>query len=304
MRKKPVIVIAGPTASGKTSLAIELAHRLESEVISADSRIVYKEFNIGTAKPTKQEMAGIPHHMIDIVEPTENYTVAQYAEDVQKIITSLHENDKIPIIAGGTGFYIRAGLGELEFANVEPDQEYRNALNALADKEGNDVLYKQLKLVDPARALKIHVNDRYRIIRALEFHKQTGQRLSDVQEKKESPYNVIYTALNAENRSYLHHRMNLRVLDMLETGLVDEVKFLLQKYGKPLSLMNTLGYKEVIEFLENKCSYTQMVEQIQAHTRQFAKRQLIWFRADKRIHWHTIDSEKTNSIINDIIRRI
>lgn len=304
INNKPLIIIAGPTASGKTSLAIKLAKLLNTEIISADSRIVYKDFNIGTAKPTSEEMDGIKHHLIDITEATTQYTVSVYKEDARKIIDKLHKEDKVPIIAGGTGFYIRAAVDGLDIPDVKPDQEYREKLEAIAQKEGKVALHEILKKVDPVSSEKLHPNDSFRIIRALEVYYKTGKPISELQKRTPSPYNVLYISLNAEDREILYDRINQRVLTMIEDGLIEEVKFLIGKYGKTLSLLKTLGYKEVVDFLESKCSYNEMIEDIQKNTRNFARRQLIWFRADDRIHWYNIDKMSSDDMIKDIMKKL
>lgn len=299
-----MIIISGPTASGKTSLAIKLAQQINTEIISADSRLVYKDFNIGTAKPDLEELDAAKHHLIDIVDPTFNYTAGKFKEDAYKIIELLHKNDQIPIVAGGTGFYIRSIVDGLNFPEVTPDEKYRQELTDFAQTYGNEALHLKLKAIDPKSAQKLHVNDLFRVTRALEVYKITGKPISELQTVSPPDYDIIYVCLTAEDRSFLYNRINQRVLNMIETGLIDEVKFLVDKYGKTLSLLKTLGYKEVLEFFDNKCSYNQMIENIQKNTRHFARRQLIWFRPDKRINWYYIDKTPENDIIADIIRKI
>ncbi|MGD9580832.1 MAG: tRNA (adenosine(37)-N6)-dimethylallyltransferase MiaA [Vampirovibrionia bacterium] len=304
IQNKPLIIIAGPTASGKTSLAIKLAKILNTEIISADSRIVYKDFNIGTAKPTTEEMDGVKHHLIDFVDPKNQYTASNFKDDAREIISLLHNNNQIPILAGGTGFYIRTAVDELNIPDVKPDDEYRQKLELIAETQGRQELHNMLKNIDPVTSEKLHPNDSFRIIRALEVHHKTGKPISELQTKTSSPYNVLYISLNAQNRDYLYDRINKRVLVMLEDGLIEEVKFLVDKYGKTLSLLKTLGYKEVVEFLESKCSYDEMIDNIQKNTRHFARRQLIWFRADERINWYNIDTTSIEDITEDIIKKI
>lgn len=304
INNKPLIIIAGPTASGKTSLAIKLAKIINTEIISADSRIVYKDFNIGTAKPTIEEMEGVKHHLIDIIEPTSQYTVSVYKDDARKVIDQLHLEGKIPVIAGGTGFYIRSAIDGLDIPDVKPDDEYREKLETIVKNEGRAALHEMLKKVDLIASEKLHPNDSFRIIRALEVHHKTGKPISELQKRTPSPYNVLYVSLNADNRELLYDRINQRVLTMLEDGLIEEVKFLIAKYGKTLSLLRTLGYKEVVEYLESRCSYEEMIEDIQKNTRNFARRQLIWFRADERINWYNIDTMSTDDIVADIIKKL
>jgi tRNA dimethylallyltransferase len=304
LTNKTLIIIAGPTASGKTDLAIKLAQQLHTEIISADSRLVYKDFNIGTAKPDKKEMQGIPHHLIDIVDPTDHYSAALYKTDANTLIDQLHTHKKIPIIAGGTGFYIRSAVDGLNIPEVQPDENYRTKLKNDATLFGNETLHQKLRDIDPLTAQKLHPNDLFRIIRALEVYKQTGKPISELQTKNPPRFNIFYAALNTENRDILYDRINRRVINMIEAGLIEEVKFLINKYGKTLSLLKTLGYKEVVEFLEEKYSTTEMIENIQKNTRRFARRQLIWFRADQRINWYTIDTQSHEDIITDILRKL
>lgn len=297
-------MLAGPTASGKTDLAVGLAKALNSEIISADSRLVYRGFDIGTAKPTMEERQGIVHHLIDIVEPSENYTAAIYKEDARKIIVELHNEGKIPIIAGGTGFYIRSAVDGLNMPDVKPDEVFRSQMTQFAQQNGNEALHQKLAEVDPVSAEKLHVNDLFRIIRALEVYHKTGIAKSCLQTREPSPYNLLYIALSADDRELLYRRINQRVFTMIEAGLIEEVKFLIAKYGKTLSLLKTLGYKEVVEFIESECSFNHMIENIQKNTRHFARRQLIWYRQDERIHWYFIDKMTPDQIIESILSKL
>lgn len=304
MKNKTLIIISGPTASGKTDLTIKLAKLLNTEVISADSRLVYRDFNIGTAKPTTEEMQGVKHHLIDITDPTETYTASHFREDSLKIINNLFEKGKCPVVAGGTGFYIRMLTDNPDLPDVQPDQDLRDDLYLFAENNGNQALHDRLKQLDPVSAEKLHVNDLFRISRAIEVYEKTGRPVSSFEQKRSVPYNVLYVCLSAHNRDILYDRINLRVLNMLEHGLVEEVKILIGKYGKTLSLYKTLGYKEVVDFLESRCLYTQMISDIQQNTRHFARRQLIWFRPDERIVWYNIDKDSKQFIIEDIITRL
>lgn len=304
MKKKKLIIIAGPTASGKTDLAIKLALKLNTEIISADSRLVYKDFNIGTAKPSVEEMNQVQHHLIDVVDPTFYYTVALYKDQANDIIDKIHEKGKIPIIAGGTGFYIRSAVDGLNLPDVKPNDELRNELAKFAKINGNEALYQKLIEIDPVAAEKLHYNDIFRISRAIEVYEATGKPISELQTRKPSRFDIHYVALKTDDRDLLYQRINQRVLTMLECGLIEEVKFLIDKYGQTLSLLKTLGYKEVVEFLENKCSYDEMIDNIQKNTRHFARRQLIWFRADDRINWYNIDKVDLNFITQDILGKL
>lgn len=304
MKNRKVLILTGPTASGKTDLAIRLAQSLNTEIISVDSRLVYKDFNIGTAKPTIEELSAVKHHLIDIVEPTFNYTVALYKNDARKIIDNLHLENRIPILAGGTGLYIRAAIEELNIPEVKPDVGYRNYLKQLVLDEGNTFVHDMLRQVDEQSAQRLHPNDILRIIRALEVYKHTGEPLSKLQTRGESIYKPIYIGLTSNERDFLYRRINQRVFDMIESGLVDEVKSLVNKYDRTLSILKTIGYKEVIAYFDGQTSFNTMIEEIQANTRRFAKRQLIWFRADERIKWYYIDVDSKEDIIAGILKSI
>lgn len=278
---KEVIAVVGPTASGKSEFAVKLAKELGGEIISADSRLVYRDFNIGTAKPNTEEMQGIPHHMIDIADPRETYTAGRYKKEAGLLLEKIEK----PIVVGGTGFYIKALLEGLDIPEIEPDIEFRKAMKELP----RDNLYKKLAESDPIMAAKLHPNDSFRIIRALEVQHIMGKPMSEVQSTTKLPYEIQYIGLNATNREFLYERINQRVRRMIEKGLVDEVKSLIEKYGRTVSLLNTLGYKETCEYLDGLCSLDEAIEKIRKNTRNFAKRQLTWFRANKNIQWTNID---------------
>ncbi|MFA6990122.1 MAG: tRNA (adenosine(37)-N6)-dimethylallyltransferase MiaA, partial [Candidatus Gastranaerophilaceae bacterium] len=266
-----IIALVGPTASGKTSVSIKLAQKLNGEVISADSRLVYKDFNIGTAKPTQEEILDIPHHLIDVANPKDDFSVGIYKNEAEKIIADINKRNKIPIVTGGTGFYVKALLGNLEIPKVDPDDEYRNELEQLALEKGRDFLHNLLRETDPKTAEKLHPNDKFRVIRALEVIKKLGIPMSEAQKFSDSKYKTLYVGLNAQNREFLYDRINQRVDIMFETGLVEEVKTLINKYGKTVSLLKTLGYKEICEYLDGNLSYDDSIELIKKNTRNFAK---------------------------------
>lgn len=299
--KPKIIAIVGPTASGKTGIAIEVAKKLSGEVISADSRLVYRDFNIGTAKPTKEEMKGIPHHLVDVESPIVTYTAARFKKEAGEKIKEILSRNRVPIIAGGTGFYIRALLGGLNIPDIDPDEDFRQEMENFVRKEGKEALYKKLCKSDPEMAEKLMPNDSFRIIRALEVQNATGQKMSELQTMTESEYNVLYFGLNAEDRDFLYERINRRVLLMLEQGLVEEVKNLVATYGKTNALLKTLGYKEICEYLDGLCTLEEATANIQQNTRKFAKRQLTWFRANKEIKWFFIDKMGSDEIINKIV---
>ena len=297
-----IIVLVGPTASGKTDLSIQLAQALDGEIISADSRIVYKDFDIGTAKPTAQEMALAPHYMVDVADPGDTYTVGKYKEEVEKLIEDIQSRGKVPIIAGGTGFYIKAVFEGLDLPEVKPDIEFREEMRLLVQEKGREFLYEKLKESDPKQALKLYPNDSFRIIRALEVQKATGKPMSEVQVMSNPKYNTMYVGLNAENRDFLYERINKRTHIMYENGLIDETTNLINKYGKTLSLLKTLGYKEVYGYLDGLYSLDEAIQETQKTTRNYAKRQLTWFRANKKIQWYFIDKMSCNQICEAVVK--
>jgi len=302
-KKKKIIAIVGPTASGKTDLSIKLAQLLDGEIISADSRLVYRDFNIGTAKPTKEELQTVPHYCIDIVNPSISYTVGDYKAHVEEILQNLFKAGKVPIIAGGTGFYVRSVLEGLDIPDVKPNFEFREAMEKIVKEKGKEALFELLKEKDPVIAKKLHLNDTFRIIRALEVQNTLGKPMSEVQVMSEPKYDVVYAGLGAEDREFLYDRINKRVDIMIQSGLVDEVKFLVNKYGKTLSLLKTLGYKEICGYLDNEKTLEESVEDIKKNTRNYAKRQLTWFRANKNIKWYFIDRESKEEICESVIKR-
>ena len=286
--KPKIIVIAGPTASGKTSLAIELAKKIDGEIIASDSMQIYKEMNIGTAKVTNEEMQGIKHYLIDFVSPDERYSVSDFKKDAENAIEEILAKGKTPIIAGGTGLYIDSLIYSINYPDMEFDEEYRKKLMKIADaSDGLNELYEEAKKIDPEAVEKISCNDKKRIIRILEIYKQTGrnkteqERLSRLEEVK---YDYKVFALNMD-REILYERINQRVDKMINDGLVEEVKYIKQKYDKYPTAMQALGYKEVVEYLDNIINYDEMIEKIKQETRRYAKRQLTWFRKNKQTIW-------------------
>lgn len=292
-----VIAIIGPTATGKSDLAIELALSLKSEVISADSRLVYNDFNIGTAKPTEEELSKVKHHCVNIASPLDDFSVSNYTDVATPAMENLFENSKAPIIAGGTGFYVKSLLGGLDIPKVEADEDFRRIMRDIAEERGNEYLHNLLKQKDPITAQKLHFNDVFRVIRALEVISATGLPMSEAQKTKENDFNVIYIFLDATDREFLYDRINKRVDVMLEMGLVEEVENLIKKYGKTISLLKTLGYKEVCGYLDKEFSYDEMKELIKKNTRNFAKRQLTWFRAVENTHKFYIDELDKSTLL-------
>lgn len=276
-----VIAIVGPTASGKTKLAIEMAKNLGTEIISADSRLVYKGFDIGTAKPTKEEQQMVKHHMIDVVEPEYDFSVADFADEARKIISVLHAHSKVPIVAGGTGLYFRILLENYDMPRIEANPQLRADLEKLSNEE----LFAMLKEVDSISAEKIHQNNRVRVIRALEVSLLAGNPFSSIKGIKNNEYEVEWVFPELESREALYDRINKRVDAMISEGLIEETKDLLVKHGKIKNLVNTIGYQEIIEFLDNKISLEEAVEKIKQNTRRYAKRQLTWFRRNPNLHF-------------------
>lgn len=306
-KRNKVIAIAGPTASGKTSLAVEIAKALKTEIISADSRQIYKEFDIATAKPSKQEMQGIKHHLIDVVSPKEEFTVADFADKAAEVMRNLFEQGKIPVVAGGTGLYFRILLENYDMPKVAPDKELREKLHNIEKEQGVQALYDLLKQQDPVLAENIHPNNTVKIIRALEVCKTLGIPMSQAQKKKDPLYDVIWIGLghlNGEDRQFLYNRTDKRVDLMLEQGLEQEAKKLYEKYGKINSLLKTIGYQEFIDYFEEKISYEQCIEKIKQNTRRYAKRQLTWFRRNEDIKWFDIRKETTEDLTQKCLYHI
>ena len=297
-QKEKVIVICGPTASGKTALSIELAKRINGEIVSCDSMQIYKDMDIGTAKPTKEEMQGIKHYLIDFVSPDERYSVADYKLDAKKAIKEIINKGKVPIIVGGTGLYVDSLIYEIEYPNIEFDEEYRLKLEKEADENGLADLYEKAKKIDSQAIEKISENDRKRILRILEIYHATGKNKTEQEiesRKKEVEYDYRVYALKWE-REKLYERINKRVDIMLEQGLIDEVKSIYKKYKKFPTAMQGLGYKEVVEYLENKTTKEEMIEKIKQETIRYAKRQMTWFRKNKQTIWLDAEEELQKNI--------
>jgi len=287
MKKPTVIVICGPTASGKTALSIELAKRINGEIISADSMQVYKDMDIGSAKVTKEEIQGIKHYLIDNVYPNDRYSVANYKQDAKQAIEEIIKKGKTPIVVGGTGLYIDALIYEIEYKDIEINEEYRKELEKIRDEQGLEVLYKKALEIDPEAMEKISANDFKRITRILEIYEATGK--TKTQQEAESrlnevPYDYKVFAINYD-REKLYERINKRVDIMLEKGLIEEVKNLLKKYEEFPTAMQGLGYKEVKQYLDGEISKDEMIEKIKQESRRYAKRQFTWFRKNKETIW-------------------
>lgn len=296
--KEKVIIICGPTASGKTALSIELAKQINGEVVSADSMQIYKDMDIGTAKPTKEEMQGIEHHLLDFVSPDQRYSVADYQKSAKKAIKEILRKGKTPIIVGGTGLYVDSLIYEIQYQNIDFDEKYREELEKIAENQGLEKLYEKAIEIDEKAMQKISPNDKKRIIRVLEIYHATGKNKTEQEiESRKQPIEYDYRvfAINWD-RQLLYERINKRVDIMIEQGLIEEVKKIKQKYKKFPTAMQGLGYKEVVDYLEGKCTKEEMIEKIKMETRRYAKRQLTWFRKNKQTIW----LEGTNELQNNI----
>ena len=287
MIKPKVIVICGPTASGKTALSIELAKKINAEIISCDSMQIYKDMNIGTAKVTREETQGIKHYLIDFIEPDKRYSVADFKKDAERTIEEILSKGKNPIIVGGTGLYVDSLIYGIEYQDIKFDKGYREKLEKIANEKGLNVLYEKAKQIDEIAMEKISPNDKKRILRVLEIYKATGKNKTQQEiesRKNEVKYDFKIFALNMD-RNLLYDRINKRVDIMIKNGLIDEVEKILKKYNEFPTAMQGLGYKEVVEYLNGKYSKEEMTEKIKMETRRYAKRQLTWFRKNKQAIW-------------------
>ncbi|NMB07983.1 MAG: tRNA (adenosine(37)-N6)-dimethylallyltransferase MiaA [Tissierellia bacterium] len=309
--KENLLIILGPTGVGKTTISLEVAKNLKGEIISCDSMQIYKYMNIGTAKIMPEEMDNIPHYLIDIVYPDEEFTVHDFKVKAEEHIMDINNRGSLPIMVGGTGLYINSIVYELKFTNVKPNEEFRRKYNHIANKYGNEYLYEKLLKIDPISAERININDRKRIIRALEIYNETNKPMSYYNKdfrKERDKYNLIMIGLNMD-RYILYSHINNRVERMFEKGLVDEVESLLNMgYDENLVSMKAIGYKEIIPYLKKEISLEESMELLKRNTRRYAKRQLTWFRRDNRIKW--IDINKFDSIesigyfISNYVRKI
>ena len=302
MEKRPMVILTGPTAVGKTALSIKLAKKINGSVISADSMQVYKHMDIGSAKITKEEMDGVKHYLIDEFEPDEEFHVVKFTELAKAYLEEIYAEGKIPIIAGGTGFYIQALLYDIDFTEQQCDEPYRKELEQLAEEKGVSCLHEMLREVDPASADAIHANNVKRVIRALEFYHLSGKKISghnEAEKKKDSPYNFAYFVLT-DDRARLYNNIDKRVDIMIEQGLVEEVRKLKQMgFHKEMVSMQGLGYKEILDYLDGNLTLEEAVYIIKRETRHFAKRQLTWFRRERNVIW--FDKQKYNSNDNEIL---
>ena len=301
-KDKPVPIIVGATGVGKTELSLQLADKLDAEIVSADSRQVYRYLDIGTAKPTPEELAKTRHHFIDIKNPDEYYSAGEYGHQARECINRIFARGKQSIVVGGSGFYIRAlvdGLFAPKVSSVKVKEQIRSRIRS----EGIDAVFAYLKTVDSKSAERLHPNDVQRAVRALEVYEITGTPISDFQSGEEEPaqFKPVIIGL-VQERKELYRRIELRVDKMLKDGLVDEVHHLREMgYDHELNSLRTVGYQEVFEYLDGKINYEEMIDQIKIHSRQYAKRQLTWFRRDKRIQWFDLEENVQNQVVDEIV---
>ena len=289
--KIPVVAVVGPTASGKSRLAVEIALRLNGEIISADSMQIYKGMNIGTAKPTEQEMRGVPHHLLDFADLSRPFSVADYVSLASQCITELHLRGKLPILAGGTGLYVRSLLQNIQFTETDRDEKLREELARKAEREGPEILVEELKSFDPESAKRIHPHNIGRLIRAIEIYRTTGVTMTEQLERSRqtpSPYDSCLIGLDFKDRQMLYDRINLRVDLMMKEGLLHEAKEVLSRPDSQTALQ-AIGYKELLPYFNGRCTLEEAVERIKQESRRYAKRQLTWFRRDADINWIIID---------------
>lgn len=308
MKKKPLVILTGPTAVGKTALSIGLAQAIGGEIISADSMQVYRSMDIGSAKIMSEEMQGIPHHLVDVLEPWEEFNVVRFQQMAKAACEEIWGRGHIPIVTGGTGFYIQALLYDIDFTENDEDTAFRTQMEQLAStEEGRNELYLRLKQVDPASAEAIHANNIKRVIRALEFYEKTGTPISahnEEQKQKESPYAFLYAVLSRD-RAVLYDRIDRRVDIMMEQGLIEEVRGLMaQGCTRQMVAMQGLGYKEIIDYLDGKMSLEEAVYIIKRDTRHFAKRQMTWFRREKDVTFIEMDDRQESEVLEEILEKL
>ena len=287
MKKIPVIAVVGPTASGKTSLSIEIAKRFRGQVVSADSMQIYEKMNIATAKPTDDEMQGVPHHLIGFQPIDKKFSVAEYVTLAKECIEKIHNQGDLPVVAGGTGLYVDSLLQNIQFSKEEGNNELRNELTEMFDQKGAEFMLEALREIDPKTAEKLHLNDKSRIIRALEIYKATGKTMTEqkiLSREEESPFEVLYIGINYRDRNVLYDRINRRVDIMLENGLLDEAKDF-YNIDADKTACQAIGYKELAPYFNGEKSLEDCLESLKIETRHYAKRQLTWFRKNENINW-------------------
>ena len=298
--KPLVVVIVGPTASGKTRLSIELAKRFGGEIVSADSMQIYRRMDIGTAKPTEEERAGIPHHLMDFLDPTEEYALKQYLEDADRCVQEILSRGKLPILVGGTGLYVSSFMQNLTLSEEPVDEEYRALLEADYERLGGEEMLSRLSEIDPELASRLFPKDKKRIIRGLEVYHNTGITQTEQNRKAmetESPYKFLCFDLTGDDRAFLYERIDRRVLEMMDGGLLEEVQSLdLQNCSR--TARQAIGYRQFEDYFKGEGTLEDAVARIQKESRNYAKRQLTWFRRDKRIHWFSVDTMNFDNILN------
>lgn len=295
-QKNKIIAIVGPSSTGKSDLSVKIAKKFGAEIISADSRYIYKEINIAAAKPSMEEMCCVPHHLIDICSVNDEYSVGQFIKDADILINNIAGRNMLPIVTGGTGLYFRSLCGTFDIPEVPADKHFR----AEAENIPNEVLYSELTLKNPSLAKKIHPNNKVKIVRALEITRSGAEMKS-----KECPYNILWIGLNAKNRDFLYAKADLRVNKMFELGLFDEAKYLFSKYGKNNILMNTIGVKEFYDVIYNSGSLETAKEEIKKNTRHYIKKQISWFKNEKDVNWFYIDEDECSLIekVSNLIKK-
>lgn len=287
--KPSVVAIVGPTCTGKTALSLALAERLGAEIIACDSRTIYREMNIGTAKPSTKERLRIAHHMIDVADPNEVFTVAQYRDQGRQAVAAILGRGRLPMVVGGTGFYCRALIEGLEIPPVAPEHDLRAQLRQIADRQGSAALHKQLEELDPATAARLNVNDLFRIVRALEVSIILGRPFSELARISEPPYRTVWIGLMLKDRSKLAQAIRNRFHEQMDQGMLGELEYLLGRYGPCRSIINTVNYKQLALYLQSQLTLAQAEEEAVKHNYQLARRQLMWFRANKEIAWFAVD---------------
>ena len=306
MKKIPVIAVVGPTASGKTSLSIEIAKHFGGQVVSADSMQIYEKMNIATAKPTTEEMQGIPHHLIGFQPIDKKFSVAEYVSLANECIKRIHEEGDLPVIAGGTGLYVDSLLQNIQFSKEESNEEIRKDLTALFDEKGADYMLEMLYEIDPLTAERLHIKDKSRIIRALEIYKLTGKTMTEqkiLSREEESPYDVMYIGINYRDRNVLYDRINLRVDIMIQNGLLEEAKDFYDT-SSDTTACQAIGYKELAPYFNGEKELSECVEKLKQETRHYAKRQLTWFRKNENINWIYPDDYADSQEMYDSVFRI
>ena len=301
--KIPLLAVVGPTASGKTALAVELAKQYNGEVVSADSMQIYKGLGVVTAKPTEEEMQGVAHHLIDCIEPEQEFSVADYVREASAVIRDIYKRGRLPVLCGGTGLYVSSLIDNISYESSVGSTDIRKELELYAAENGNHALWERMKQIDPETAAAVHENNLPRVIRAIEVYETTGKPLSWHKKQSrltESPYDALIIGLDFEDRAVLYDRINRRVDEMVRNGLVEEAKAFYSAYS-PSTACQAIGYKELIPYFEGRESLEDAVEHIKLETRHFAKRQLTWFRRRDDINWIIIDkSYDTKKILKNI----